>query len=242
MFVCLVIPTLYIGTIQSSLISPPKVDVMTEFHELQERNYSLVYSDDFNMFTDDLILYIKSIPKFSAGDVIKWLLNSAVNQTMEQIYYFLAVNEGHWVTIGPWYSTQYFSWLQHSVLGYMNETERMKARICHVGEELITLGIDFYSFRPPGHEKLAWAFQSLVYGGIYQRWDGEGHTLIHSERVQDRVKVKSRKIIVNLGQHEIKSLRMERKIVTIFLIWMICIKLCLIAFCFEYCFNTHLKY
>lgn len=242
MFVCQVIPTLYIGTIQSSLISPPMDDVMTEFHELQERNYSLVYPNALKMYTDDLVVYINSIPKFPTGDVIKWLLNRAVNQSLEEVYYYLAVYPGRWVTIGPWYTTHYFSWLQRSVMAYMNETERKKARICHVGEELITLGIDFYEFHPPGHEKLAWTFQSLVYAGIYQRWDSEGHALMHSERVQDRVRVKSKRIILKLGQPVIKALRMERKIVTIFLMWIICVKVCLIAFCSEFCFNTRVEY
>lgn len=237
MGMCLVIPTFYIGAIQSTLITPPEDDVMKTFDELKERNYSLAVGESSSYFKTRLVAYLESIPFSSSGEILKWLLKTVRSTSDLGLVDILAFEEGKWVTVGPWYASHLYNWLPTRRISErsFSPTERKKARRCHVGEELVTLGAEFFAFNPPGNDKPSWGFKALLHAGIYQRWDEETSALMHSERVQDRVRVKSPRIILKMEASTINPLGMNGKIATVFLLWITCIIFCVIRFCFEFC-------
>lgn len=239
MGLCLIIPTFYIGVIQSTLISPPEDDVIKAFAELKENNYSLVLGESMYLLKDDVASYLDSIQFSSSGEILKWLFNKVRFTSDHTLVNVLGFEEGNWVTAGPWYTSHLYNWLHSQRVSVsLNPAETKKAKRCHVGEELITMGLDFLSFNPPGHDKLAWACAGLLHSGIYKRWDDEGYALMHSERIQDRTRVKSPKIILKLETSVIHALGMKGKLVTVFLLWIVCIILCVIGLCFELCVHN----
>lgn len=246
---CLVLVTFYMGTIQSLLITPMEDDVMKEFRELKERNYTLIVSKSLERWQQGLISYLNSIPFSQEGQIIKELLEGGSQVLNESdVYAHLFVKRGKWVTMGPWYVVHRYVWVGRKLLGLLDLALEYKidnmqqiidnnglilGRRCYVGTELIGFGVDHYAFVGPESYRFAVAFQRLVHAGIFQRWEHEEHALIHSQRVQDRVRIKSPKKFLEIKNRSIKALEMEGKMVTIFLLWSFCILLTILAFCVE---------
>lgn len=232
----LVIATFYTGAIQSTLIRPPNDDVLKTWDDLEARNYTLVMNEELRIFRNNLVSYLNTIPFSHVGEVIRRLMGRSQFVVGDNVYLHLAFNKGRWATIGPWFTTHLYVWIHHRVVSdYLNSTLKVEARKCHVGQELFSPGIEWYNFLPPGNLKLALAFQRIMEVGIYQRWEQEEHSLLHSERVQDRVRVQSPKKIHDMEITKIRAIGLEGRIITIFLLWSICIIISFFGFCLEKC-------
>lgn len=233
MVACTVIGTFYTGTIQSTLIKPLNDDVAKTFGDLKERNYTLAIPESAKTIKTQF----KLLSNFTNSSISKtrenlnWLLERAQVVADADVYQRMATKKGKWASVGPWYLSHLYAWL-HPLLLDINSTlnpVEVNSRRCYVGQEFINSDVEFYVFNPPGTEIVAAVFQRLIYAGIVQRWEEEGHALIHSGRVQDRVRVKSPRIIRNLEMRVIESLRMEGKTLTIFLFYGMCILMCLVG-------------
>lgn len=76
------------------------------------------------------------------------------------------------------------------------------------------------------------AFQRLIATGVIPRWDREGNWLTYADRVQDRVRIISDTKFAKKDATA-KTLSMNGKIITIFLLWLFCLATCCASLAFE---------
>lgn len=104
---------------------------------------------------------------------------------------------------------------------------------CHVGKELFNAGETFFMFSPQEGKRMAGMFERLLQSGIQQRRRVELHGLSYSVRVQDHVRGKS---WTSFAKEDVplEKLRMQGKILTVFLLWTFCLVLSNIVFASEW--------
>lgn len=108
-----------------------------------------------------------------------------------------------------------------------------------MGDELVDSGERYFVILPPRSGLLSRAFQKLLASGIMQRWEDEGNSIAVSERVQDRTRVKSKTRIINDDNVSPIALAMEGKMLTVFLVWAICILGCMACLLSEILFKRN---
>lgn len=87
---------------------------------------------------------------------------------------------------------------------------------------------------------LAAVFQRLLEAGIYQRWGEESDGIKFSDRVKDRVKIIGPgRIAGDFDSTTPVVLRMEGKIITVFLLWTLCLAFSTVGFICEHIFDYH---
>lgn len=90
------------------------------------------------------------------------------------------------------------------------------------------------------NDGIATMYERLLSSGIESRWRQEQFGFMTASRVQDRVQVKSRTRMV-LQTSTTEKLKMDGKILTIFLLWILCLAIFLMAFIFEISRNCTLN-
>ncbi len=101
---------------------------------------------------------------------------------------------------------------------------------CHIGKKLIPVNSFNYLILPPNNEIVFRVYQNFFDSGVYRRWEDDTIALSLSSRVQERSKVKSPTVD---GEHSVTSLKLERRIAKMFLLWAMCLVVCMIAFICE---------
>lgn len=234
---CMLLGNLYSGELTSKIMVPPKDEVITYFRQLEEQNYTALVPMGFTPFMKSLGKRNFSKLSPGPGKVIRRLTRRPIFVEDKLVPEILAFDKRRLVTIGPWPRIHVVPWTnqyRQSQAGFDNpENKNKKPKICHVGKELAHWSEQFFIFLPPQNFLLVQAFQKLVESGIYQRWDQEMIGLMHSRRVQDRVRVKSPTIVLEMEQVQLKPQAMKGKVVTMFLLWSVCLVISLSGFCVE---------
>lgn len=229
MCVCMLLANFYSGELTSSITVPPKDDVMTHFRHLQERHYTYALQKSHENSLKNLRSYWAKSPT-EPGKVIAALLEKVA--LAEELYGFMI--GGRYATIAPWPAALVFPWVHKFMIKTYRPYYTWSNKKCHVGQELAKMGEQFFIFLPPKNAKLVEGLQQLIQAGIYQRWIQEEDGLLHSERVQDRVRVKSPTKVVEMEVAEIPTVGLERKVITMFLLWGVCIVISFVGFCLEH--------
>lgn len=232
LFVCVVLLNYYTGLLTSLIISPPPPDTMSEIEDLQLRNYSLIsgWPNLLGALNSTISSHFLGSSSFVQNDisVLKTLLEHVQVFEEPEFYKALAFSSDKVATVMGWPFALYAAATANSLL---DKNMPLNKRRCFVGKELVHSGAYYYGFLPPGdHLRLRDMCIKLVEAGIFDIWADELFGLAYSPaRVQDRLRVKSPTNIVEEND-EVVALKMQGKIVTIFLVWMFCILVAVIAF------------
>lgn len=225
---CMLLTSFYSAEITGDLTVPPEDDLMTHFHHLKERDYTMVFPKPLEGILTSINLYLNRSPS-PIGKVVKWLLaKGVVNVEHGKVFNFLVCDPRKLVAIGPWPLMLSIGWLDTK-----EDCAEASKRTCHISEEMEKAGEDFYVFLPPQNSKFVDGLMHLLEAGIHQRWIQEENGLLHSMRVQDRVRVKSPFNVVEKKDNEAPPQKLKGKMFTLFLLWGVGLVLSLISFFFE---------
>lgn len=226
---CMTLAFLYSGEVAGQLTVPSKGQIMTHFQHLREYDYTLAFPQQLG----DMISSVNSFLNRSTsppGKVVKWLLEKGVVYVpFQTTFHYLVCDPRKLVAFGPWPLTLSIGWKDPS----REICPKTKKRKCHVGEELALAGEDFFVFLPPGNSKLTDGLIQLIETGIYQRWREEEHGLLHSRRVQDRVRVKNPTKVIERKPNEAPPQKLKGKMLTLFFLCLVAFVVSIIAFSFE---------
>lgn len=241
-FVSIMLTNLYTADMTSTVISPPPDDVITSFSQLHQRNFTLREWEE------------ESYIKFVNSSIMAMKPNSRMRRTMESIipkaiydisfknFYDNIYFGNNKFIVSTWKLVLYIVHHGHRVIKMEEHTKRRKIeRKCYVGKDLICYDDIFFATLPPGNREMAEGFQKLFEAGIVQRFHQEFEGALTSERVQDRSRMVDRTHTKETESALPDSLKLLGKTVTIFLMWMFCIKLSLSWFLLEHCFTKSSK-
>lgn len=235
MVTCMLLTNLYSGEITSTIMVPPKDRVMTEFSELLDNNYTSLLPAASSVILSNQDFSLSPFQSFMAksnsptGRTLRSLLEKVVILDVIKIPETIMSDDRDLAVIGPWPGIHEIFWTTK----YIASKHNLKVeRKCHVGKEMAHMSERFFVFLPPENSMLVRAFRVLQESGIFQRWDDEGTGLMHSLRVQERVRFKSPTKILEDGPLP-KSPGLEGKMVTLFLLWGVCITTSIVGFCLE---------
>lgn len=240
MLTCMLFGNLYSGELTSKIMIPPKDEVMTEFRQLVERNYTMAMLFSGAINSSDA-LNVKIAQEFLAkrrsrtGKILKRLFDKAIYLDIRDIPKTLAFREGNFAVMGSWPSVHMILWRYN----YLIQSHGKVKRKCHIGRELLKASEKFFIFLPPQSHILAEKFMKIQEAGIYKRWSVEENGLMHSMRVQDRLRVKSPTTILEIRntQEDCQAQALEGKMITLFLLWGVCIVISWFGFITELIFK-----
>lgn len=236
-FACIILTNYYTGILTSLLISPPPPDTMSKVEDLQIRNYSLIFDSPFllDALNSTVSSHFLGSAKFHQKDIttLKTLLeNVKLYDDLPKFLKALAYGPNKVATVVGWPFALYTTAKANDLL---RQNMPVQKRECFVGKELVHSGNYYYGFLPPGnHLRLRDTFLKLVEAGIAELWSAEVFGLAYSPgRVQDRLRVKSPTNIVSEDNDQVHALKMQGKIVTIFLVWILCLFAAGVSFVLE---------
>lgn len=234
---CMVLGNIYSGELTSKMMVPLKDIVMTKFIELEQNNYTAIIPVNVEQWLPGINLDGADLTRSFPGNVAQRLTKNAEQINDTKIHEALVMNNRRHVAVGPWPGTHTIAWIYGLLKARHPEIENFARRVSHIGGELEQIGEQFFLFLPPDNLELFKAFRRLFESGIYQRWDQEELALMHSSRVQDRVRVKSpTKMEPEIDPFEPQKLK--GKVITMFLLWEVCIVISLIGFFCEVTFRN----
>lgn len=187
-----IVATFYLGTMSSEMIRPsPPVTIQTA-KELNDRNFTLIYQYKNHQ---DLLSSLANIQNNSL--LLTFLKTSEVHPKEADFIYELACGERKAV-FHAWTAVCQFASMATKLINELKLSttshSRKVSRKCFVGQELIPAGNLYYGVLPPRQNKLEIVMGLMFETGIYYRWINEYIRLATADRVQDRVKLKSRTI------------------------------------------------
>lgn len=212
---------IYSGEITSTLIRPSENDIMTTFSDLRNQNYTPYISTAMNLgILKSTLLSMKSS-----------------SPTRKNIEYFLQNMEmdNTWNPLeNSVFGSQRFSidWCElileslhrsHEIIERGSTTPWQKARRCHIGQELLRFDEEFFVTLPPRNEEVNVVHTLLFQTGIAQRFSKEYVDMVISRRVQDRARIVGRTKVKEMEDVPVDVVKLEGKIVTVFLLWVVCI-------------------
>lgn len=217
----------YSGEITSTLISPPRDDIMSTFQDLRERQYALLTRNSVSAGVWNTTAQLMK-PNSKVRKNLEFFLENLVHLSpnFDERNYF---HENGFVLRSWVYALEK---VQKGNLDIQrkakNDMER--ARRCHLGQELVNFDETFFVTTPPGNTELARSFQLLFQTGIGKRFVDEIEGAIYSERVQDRVRVVSHTKVREREGVTFVRLTIGAKMVTVFLLWIFCLAATLLSF------------
>lgn len=239
MVACMLIGNLYSGEITSKVMVPPKDVLITHFDQLEEMNFAALHRDRDRHMLPSLMEFLGK-----GGSPIKRIIRGLLEKveflSALEIYGALAHDKRRLAYVSQWPSVHSLIWTHNVINDWYSSGHRMKksTRKCHVGKELASISERFVIFLPPENLRLVMAFVKIVESGIYQRWDQEEQGLLHSFRVQDRVRIKSPTKIFERETANPKAQSLTGKMLTMFLLWIVCIFISIVGFCSELGFQS----
>lgn len=98
----------------------------------------------------------------------------------------------------------------------------MLKRRCYVSKESIVLGETYIGKIPPGSQRLGKMHEYLAASGIVSRWIVLLYGMGMAARVQDRCRIRTTSVAASTRTGHIEPLALNKKITTIFLLWVTC--------------------
>lgn len=240
LFTTLLIFDFYSGAITSQLIVPPEETLLSRFADLERNNFTIIFNHKGLQKSVQATVHQLTSGKFIQRNAIPLILLAKNSKVMdaESGKFFPAFTSGKRVAIiANW---AHVMWYAAECNKHIATRRSRNNKKCHVGKELLDAGPNFIAFIPPGNKRLAEAFRDLITAGIVQMWRQECDGIYHSRRVQDRVRVKTQTSIAK-DETTVEALRMEGRLVTIFLLWILGLAICSILFAYEFQRKAGLK-
>lgn len=239
----LVVVNFYSGEMTSKVISPPPEEKLAGVEDLESHNYSLIFLQTLSMNIVNATTLALSSKTFVHKDTITLarLMSKNVFPDLSsafQNFFQIFTGVDNVATINLWPYAMLVANTANELITRLSaegkENFPGEGKTCHVGERLISTGEMFFGYLPPGHRKLIRRSQILLGSGIISRWQKELFGMLHSRRVQDRIKVVSPTDMLDEVDTQERPLGLDGKIVTIFLLWAICLAISAACFLFEF--------
>lgn len=230
----------YTGDVTSLLITPPEDQIIENITEIYRQNYTFAmqYGYILTLFNET----------YQETAVAEQTYDTPARKALREMYRKAVVIEG----------TEFFKALAspgkycalHYEVGalkiantaneYIAEEYKKNPKLrrrakkkCYVGRKIFSNGELYYGFLPPGSKQLAKLFQFIAESGIYDRWADEYNGIQSSIRVQDRNKVLSPVEFLKDVEDTVKPLHIDGRVGKVFLIWGLCLPVCIIVFLLE---------
>lgn len=220
----------YTGELTSTVIRPHPDDVMTKLKDLLDRNYTLYFPSYENYIFTAVTGAAMSIKNTSTVKKdLQFLMENYVEidpSDDEFKNFFVAENKFRFHSLDD---VIYLQQAGNHLIQQNAQTTEAKARKCHVGKELFRVDEKYIVTLPPGNKALTKVLDKLVHSGIFQRWYQERRDMTRSRRVQDRVRFARSTNIKEDEDNLPVALQLQGKTVTIFLLWVICIFVSMVA-------------
>lgn len=227
LFMTLVMSKLYLGEITSQVIAPPEDYRIENLSELEKRKYQFIFPDSRMplLINRNIVNLRKTGFADQDLDVIARLLETAKSYGFKE-YYDALVQTSQVSSLLRWSHAMMVAFRLNDVISVSKSNVKIARKTCQVGKKMFNGGELFLMFSPPGSLRMGRMFQRVLQAGIFQRWNQELDGMSYSSRVQDHARVKSWTSFVKESVPP-ETLKMEGKIVTIFLVWTFCHVACL---------------
>lgn len=230
LFCSMLVVNFYSGSISSTLIRPLEDDSIKTWSDLQNRNFTFFTNDDYyvNLMRNEL-----TAVKSKLSQTIRKLLQNVIldeSSSFKNVMQYLlfqdnVFNINYWVGAIKIVNIDFEAKIRKQA-----QSDKRKAKRCRVGQELIFSSHIFYGFLPPDNEELFTAFQHITEAGIVELFTNEYHGMLLSNRVQDRVLVKSKTMVKPKAEATVAKLNLQGKVVTVLLLWMLCLLASFLSF------------
>lgn len=226
LFMTLLIFDFYSGAITSQLIAPSEEALLGKFSDLEQNNFAFIFYHKIIFDSVNASATMKSHDPMVKA-ISKLLRNSEILEYQDFFPAFTQKSRNV-ATMMSWAHSMWVATQGNFAIKRVG----LKKLKCHVGKELFDSGPSFIGITPPASTQLEGAFQNLVTTGIYQRWRQENNEMLHSKKVQNRTRVKSRTSVVK-EETTVVALKMDGKVVTVFILWKLCLLACCLSFFYE---------
>lgn len=234
---CTTLVSYYSGEITGTLVSPIQDDIIKNLQGLRDRNFTLVvFMADVSKFLESIKVSFKSTSSKRA--LIRFFLDCHKVSTKGDLQTLFLQNNRF--SIAPWEYAIYMMRTGDDFNKRLGKSSTEIARRCYIGQELLLHDEEFFVTVPPGNDRLTVIYQQLTQGGISQRFWQEVEDMQTSQRVQDRVRITSRSKIRN--EELLGNITLQGKMITVFLLWLVCIILSTLVFANELIFFGQRKY
>lgn len=227
MFCSTILQYLYSGSVTSVVIMPSEEVTMESVDDIWSNNYTILFENQISYEYWYSALdrvspkfqlmhpYVKTMRKLIKYKSKVW--NPSLNADfLDELIY-----RGKHASLSTWTSSlrnvQVFSSL-------IEKNKKFKGdRKCHVVNEIIHSGHIYFGFVSPKSSRLQNIFLNMIQAGLYSYWEREANAMVYSQRVQDRVKVLGpAKLVKDFDENEngVEPLRLRRKVVRIFTLWL----------------------
>lgn len=238
---------MYSSQVSSRLISPPAERTLKSFADVDRNNYSAAVEGD--NIAPVLLIFFSFMRSNQTGS---WITQGFVH--ISNIYERNVVGSPGF--LDPFEMAQFlvqnysskvlytnlwiFPMLMLNVIEAARDNEVKNfenGALCHLGEEPLNAGANFWVFLPPNHERLAMYFQRTIDSGLFFRLQDEHIGFSHSLRVQDRNRVISKtQLKTSTNGDRMKHVlnhQFQAKMSKVFFLWTVCILLCCTVMEFE---------
>lgn len=233
MLSCIVLTNLYLGEFTSMLVKPSEPNVLENVRQLRENNFTLLYPTH-SYYKSIRNAAVKKESPFKILN-IEVVSDNIINLEDKELKFIeiLTSKNSKQAFIHFWTLAIHFADIAKEYLG----KQKVKSAVtCHVGKTLIQVNSFNYLILPPNNDIVFRVYQNFFDSGIYRRWEDETIGLSISSRIQDRAKVRSPTKLVD-DDLTVTSLKLERRMSKLFLLWAICLAVCLVAFVCEWKFK-----
>ncbi len=213
--------TFYTGIMTSTFIKPPPTKILGSVDDLLSKEYTLVFQTELSLVSTKTLANHQNITA-----LLELIKTSRISQD-----YVNELAYGHKTAFVYFWTSVFEAVTTADELIRNNKNKQEKE--CFVGTNLIDSGKLFYAFIPPKSVNATQVFRKLYESGIYRLWQKEYIGLSHSKRVQDRVKFISQTKVWLDDNMEERSLSLGGKMTTVFVLYGICVVLCMLAFICE---------
>lgn len=226
---------IYLGKITGDVTAPSRAKAFGQLSELYQANYSLIFRDIHNIFV--LQSYGNAWPYHTNTPrqiiVVRQMLRRSKFVRREgQLFIPALVKEERVAALLGWSQAIWAATTGNEYIANMYKSDHIQKIKCRVGSEFLNTGPVYFAFSPPGSTKMAGCFGRLHQSGIVNRWISEMHATLTFRRVQDRVKSVRRTSMAN-DVDSVATLKMNGKVSTVFVLWIVCFSLCAVVFTVE---------
>lgn len=228
-FISMVLSNYYSGIVTSTAIKPPADKYMTRVSQLLENNFTLIFQNQADLdVLNATVQYYSKFEKSSdnrLSDTKKLIETSTlVTNTIGTGFGKVMACIKNAAAIDLWHNV--LSFVNYANLAMDNSSNKtFRDCRCYIGKELIPNGDLYQIFTPPKGKLFGGLAKTLEETGFYFYWYTELAKMQFSTRVQDRQKVKGATSIIYDFEDELgtSTLKLEGRILTIFLTWFSCL-------------------
>lgn len=236
LFTSLIIVDFYAGVITSRVIAPPEETHLETLSDLEQNNFTIIFPH--NIPANAINTSVREMNKLGNASENLRILAAMLKRSEvvpfhgEDSFFNRLIDNSRVATLA---GAAFVLWYASKANMLISKRNLIKnpSKTCDVCKEMINIvGERFLALTPPGSAKMASIFQRLIATGIIPRWDQETVWLMYAERVQDRSRIVSRTKIAK-EEAAVQPLRMDGKIVTIFVFYVLCVIGCCVSLSYE---------